>query len=137
MKKAIFGLFAALLSIALVFPSCKKELSFEEQLVGKWQSQKVKASGVDVTSTSTLKLTLQPDKKFKLEITGTSPLVGTTTQTFVGSWKRDSDDSDDILLTFDATGQTSAYEIDSLEEDRMEAEVLISGVLYEVNFVRQ
>lgn len=137
MKNFFFSLLSSLLCVALLLPSCKKELSFEEQLVGNWKSQKVKASGVDVSSSSSLKLVLQPDKKFKLDITGTAPLVGVTTQSFVGSWVRDPNDDNDILLTFDATGQTSHYEIDSLEENSMEAEILVSGVLYEVQFQRQ
>ena len=137
MKNVFFNLLSCLVCASLLFSSCKKELSFEEQLVGNWNSQKVKASGVDVTATSSLKLVLQPDKKFKLDISGTTPLIGTTTQTFVGAWVRDPGDENDVLLTFDATGQTSHYEIDRLEEDSMEAEILVSGVLYEVQFQRQ
>lgn len=137
MKNLFFGLLSGLVCATLLLSSCKKELSFEEQLVGNWNSQKVKASGVDVTATSSMKLTLQPDKKFKLAISGSTPLIGTTTQSFTGAWVRDTDDPNDVLLTFDATGQVSHYEIDRLEEDSMEAEVLVSGILYEVQFQRQ
>lgn len=137
MKNVFFSLLSTLVCATLLLSSCKKELSFEEQLVGKWNSQKVKASGVDVTASSSMKLTLQPDKKFKLDISGTTPLIGTTTQSFSGSWVRDTDDDNDIILTFDPNGQTSHYEIDKLEENSMEAEILVSGVLYEVQFQRQ
>lgn len=137
MKNVFSGLFLAVFAFMLLLPSCKKDKSFEEQLIGHWQSSKVKISGVDATSSSSILLKLTSEKKFSLEITGSTLLIGSTTQKFTGTWEKDPSDDNDILLTFDSNSQKSRYEIDTLEDDRMDADVIVNGVLYEIVFERK
>ena len=133
----MLGFFIAFVSIALSLSSCTKEKTFEEQLIGHWHSEKVKISGVDASASSTIVLKLTSEKKFTMEISGNTLLVGNTTQKFTGTWDKDLADDNDILLTFDWSGQKSRYEIDTLEDNRMDADIIVSGVLYEIVFERQ
>ena len=133
----MLGFFIAFVSIALSLSSCTKEKTFEEQLIGHWHSEKVKISGVDASASSTIVLKLTSEKKFTMEISGNTLLVGNTTQKFTGTWDKDLADDNDILLTFDGSGQKSRYEIDTLEDNRMDADIIVSGVLYEIVFERQ
>jgi hypothetical protein len=135
MKNAIYGFFIAFVSIALSLSSCTKEKTFEEQLIGHWHSEAVKIGGVDASSSSSITLKLTSEKKFSLEISGNTLLVGTTTQKFAGTWEKDPTDDNDILLTFE-NGQKSRYEIDTLEDDKMDADIIVGGVLYEIIFGR-
>lgn len=130
-------MFFALFAVLLLLPSCKKDLTFEEQLIGHWQSSKVKISGVDATTSSSILFKLTSEKKFSMDITGSTLLIGSTTQKFTGTWEKDPADDNDILLTFDSNGQKSRYEIDTLEDDRMDADIIVGGVLYEITFERR
>jgi hypothetical protein len=137
MKNALSGFCMALLLLSSFLTSCTKEKSFEEQLIGHWQSQQVKISGVEASSTSKVVLKLTSEKKFTLEISGSTLLVGNTTQKFTGTWEKDPSDDNDIMLTFDTNGQKSRYEIDTLEDDSMDADIIVGGVLYEIVFERR
>jgi len=136
MKNAMLGFLTAFVCIALSLSSCTKEKTFEEQLIGHWHSEKVKISGVDASTSSSVVLKLTSEKKFTLEISGNTLLIGSTTQKFTGTWEKDPADDNDILLTYDANGQKSRYEIDTLEDDRMDADIIVGGVLYEIVFGR-
>ena len=78
MKNAAFGLCAFLL-IALSFTACKKEDSFEEKLVGQWQSSKVTYDNNDATGLFNFRLHLENSREFDLTlttITGTQASTG-------------------------------------------------------------
>jgi hypothetical protein len=136
MKKSAFGILAFFLASLLVV-SCKKDPTFEEKIVGSWQSLSVKASGVDVTASNQFKLTLKADSKFDLEITYVVPIAGKTTQTFTGTWSKTAGDDTKIDLKFDGSGNTSTLEISALDEDSMTSKITVSNVPYEVQFIKK
>ncbi|HNG90543.1 MAG TPA: hypothetical protein PK858_10070, partial [Saprospiraceae bacterium] len=66
MKKTAFALVAFIL-LAFTLPSCKKEKSFADQLVGHWHSTEVKADGVDATAFYEFQMHLESSKEFDLD----------------------------------------------------------------------
>lgn len=135
MKKSVFA-FAALLAFALALPSCKKEKSFSEQLVGHWQSTEVKTDGADATAFYTFKLHLETSKEFDLDFITKNILTGgQTTVSSSGDWS-ENDDKRDLTLTY-STGETKTYEVKDLTEDALRVEFIESGKRLSIVFAKQ
>ncbi len=135
MKNSILSLLAlALLSAA--FPSCKKELTLKDHLVGEWQSIQVKAGNSDATNSNHFDLSLQSTDEFDLDVTAIVPLAGTVTKSYSGDWSAD-DAKQDITLVYNSTGEQKTWDITAWSENSMTAELVENNVRYQVKFQRK
>lgn len=128
MKNAFFSLL--LLSIAFV--SCKKEVTFDDQLAGKWTSTNVKVGSTDVTSTNSLIINIESTHEFDADII-TRPLIGTAvTSSYTGTWTAD-EVKQELYLKYD-TGEKETYDITEVNETTLKASTIISNVRREFVF---
>ena len=135
MKKTVFA-FTALIALALAFPSCKKEKSFTDQLVGHWHSTEVKTDGTDATGFYGFQLHLEASKEFDLDFITKNILTGgQSTVSSSGDWSQN-DDKRDITLTYD-TGETKTYEVKDLTEDVLRVEFVEGGKRLSIVFAKQ
>ncbi len=135
MKKTIFS-FAALLILAFAFPSCKKDKSFTDQLVGHWHSTEVKDNDADATAFYEFQLHLEASKEFDLDFITKNILTGgRTTVSSTGDWSQN-DDKRDITLTYN-TGETKTYEVKDLTEDVLRVEFIEGGKRLSIVFAKQ
>jgi hypothetical protein len=134
MKNAVHSLLALLLIASVSFVSCKKDDSFQDRLVGVWQSSKVKSGGADYSAIVKFNLDLQSTQEFDLDVITNLPPAGSSTQSYSGDWKED-ETKQDLILTFNNTSST--YEIVEITGNTMKAEIVYEGTRYEVTFDRQ
>ena len=135
MKKTVFA-FTALLILTFAFPSCKKDKSFADQLVGHWHSTEVKSDGTDATAFSEFQLHLEASKEFDLDFITKNILTGSrSTTSSTGDWSQN-DDKRDITLTYD-TGETKTYEVKDLTEDALRVEFIEGGKRLSIVFAKQ
>lgn len=135
MKNAVLNL-AAYLMLALAFGACKKEKTFKDQLVGNWQSTKVSVADQDVTASFSFALDLQSSNEFNLDVTTIIPLTSPVVQSYSGDWS-DDEAKQDVTL-FYSTGEQKTWEITSLTETGLTAEIVESdNKRYKVVFERK
>lgn len=135
MKNTAFALFALCL-LAFTLPSCKKDKTFTEQLVGHWHSTEVKADGVDATAFYEFQLHLESSKEFDLDFITKNILSGSrSTVSYSGDWSED-EDKQDLTLTY-TTGETRTYEVKSLTDDTLSVEFIEGGKRFAIVFSRQ
>ena len=128
MKNFLFSLLV--LSLSLV--SCKKEATFDDQLIGEWSTSSVKVGGVDVTNTNTVVITIESSREFDADIT-TAPLFGSpVTNSYSGDWSAD-ELKQELLLKYDS-GEEEKYDITSLTSTTMRASTVVENVRREFVF---
>ncbi len=130
MKNAAFGLLTILL-VSLSFTACKKEDSFEEKLVGQWQSSKVTYDNNDATGLFNFRLRLEKSREFDLTLT-----TITGTQASTGNWEPNRS-TEEVTLINDGDGATAKYDITQLNDDRMTAETIYQGKRLVIVFAKQ
>jgi len=135
MKNAILSL-AALALFTFAFSSCKKDPTFKDQLVGIWKSTTVKAGTTDVTNVNTFDLNLQASSEFDLDVTAMVPLTGKVVQSYTGDWSTD-DAKQDVTLIYNGTGETKTWEITSVTDLQMKAELVENNIRYQVTFEKK
>lgn len=135
MKNSILSL-AALALFTFAFSSCKKDPTFKEQIVGNWKSVEVKSDDTDLSHSNSFNLRLQSSAEFDLEITATVPIAGKISQSFNGDWTSD-DAKQDVTLQYNGTGETKTWEILTLSDVSMTAELFEDNIRYQVKFERQ
>lgn len=121
MKNLILSLLA--LSVALV--SCKKEATFDDQLVGNWVSTNVKIKGVDVTSTNTVVLNIQSSHEFDADVTTKVVIGEPVVSSYTGTWAAD-EVKQEITLKYDNASEEK-YDVTSLTDKVMKATVVVNN----------
>lgn len=135
MKKSVFAL-AAFCLFTFALPSCKKEKSFSDQLLGLWASTEVKTDGADATAFYGFKLNLESSKEFDLDFITKNVLTGgQTTTSSSGDWS-ENDDKRDLTLTY-STGEMKTYEVKDLTEDALRVEFIEGGKRLSIVFAKQ
>lgn len=135
MKNSISSL-AVLMFLTAAFSSCKKDPTFQDQLVGNWLSVEVKAGADDLSSTNTFDLNLEQSQEFDLDLITMAPLVGKITQSYSGDWTTD-DNKQEVTLTYNGTGETKTWDIIAVSETSLTAELVENNIRYVVKFERQ
>jgi hypothetical protein len=129
MKKFLFSL---LVLSTMSFVACKKEVTFDDKLIGEWTSTSVKVAGSDVTNTNTVVLVIQTSREFDADIT-TAPLFGQpVTSSYTGDWAAD-ELKQELVLKY-STGQEEKYDISSITETSMRATTVVDNVRREFVF---
>jgi len=134
MKNVVLNL-AVIALLASTFVSCKKEKTFNDELVGHWLSTQVTVGGVNVTSSYAFNLNLEGSQEFSLDVTTTVPLTGKITQSYSGDWSEDQT-KQDITLNY-ADGDKKTWDIVSITETSLTAELIESNTRYQVKFGKQ
>jgi hypothetical protein len=134
MKNAILNL-AAFLMLASAFVACKKEITFKDQLVGHWQSVQVTVGGTDATTSYAFDLHLENSLEFDLDVTTIVPFTGTVKQSYSGDWEED-EAKKDVTLRY-SNGDEKTWDIISVSETLLTAELIENNVRYTVKFERQ
>ncbi len=134
MKNAVLNL-AAFLLLAFSFGACKKDKTFQDQLVGHWQSVQVTIGGVDATSSYSFDLRLDTSKEFSLDVVTNVPLTGKVTQSYSGDWNED-EAKQDLMLNY-TDGEQKTWDIVSISETKLTAELIENSTRYQVKFERQ
>jgi hypothetical protein len=134
MKNAVLNL-AALVLLASSFVACKKDATFNDQLVGHWKSSQVTVGGSDVTSSYTFDLKLEGSQEFSLDVTSTVPLTGKIVESYSGDWT-DDQAKQDITLHY-TDGDEKTWDIVSISDTKMTAELVENSTRYQVKFERQ
>lgn len=134
MKNAVFNL-AAFALLITAFSSCKKEETFQDELVVHWLSTMVTVGGVDATSSYAFDLTLEASKEFSLDVTTTVPLTGNVVQSYSGDWAEDNT-KQDITLNY-SDGDKKTWDIILISDTRLTAELIENNTRYQVKFERQ
>lgn len=135
MKNTILSL-TALALFTVAFSSCKKEATFEDQLVGNWKSVEVKAGTSDVTNSNSFDLRLQSSNEFDLDITVMVPFAGNLTKSYNGDWTGN-DAKQDLTLIYYGNGEMKTWEVVALSDTGMTTELVEDNVRYQVRFERQ
>jgi hypothetical protein len=134
MKNVVLS-FAALFLLTTALTSCKKEKTFQDELVGRWLSVQVTTGGVDQTSSYSYDLNLEESQEFSLDVTTTVPFTGKVIQTFSGDWTEDQT-KQDVTLNY-TDGDKKTWDIVALSETSLTAELIESNIRYQVKFERQ
>ena len=134
MKNTILNL-AAFVLLTSSFVACKKEITFKDELVGRWLSSKVTVGGTDVTSSYTFDLKLEASQEFSLDVISNVPLTGQITQSYSGDWTEDQSKQDITLLYSDGAQKT--WDIIALSETLMTAELIENNTRYQVKFEKK
>jgi hypothetical protein len=127
MKNAILS-FASLLVFGLLLTSCKKDPAFEEQVQGKWISNKVTYGATDGSNLYKFDVLLEATKEF--DLTEKTP-IGTVVRT--GVWSAN-EDTRELTLTFDDGSNTTKYDILNLTDTQMTAETILDGTRFTIEF---
>ena len=128
MKNSIFSFTAILFSGLILFTSCKKDPSYDEQLSGNWVSTKVTYGEEDGTNLYKFELQLEATKEF--DFTQTT-LVAKTVQT--GIWAAN-EGTKEITLTFDDGSAKAKYDVIELSETNMTAQTVLGGKRFTIVF---
>ncbi len=124
--------FVYLLALSIPFTACKKEATFDEQLIGEWTTTSVKVGGTDVTNTNTVVMTIQSSREFDADIT-VAPLLGQPiTNSYTGDWAAD-ELKQELLLTYE-NGEEEKYDISALTDNTMTASTIVGNVRREFVF---
>ncbi len=134
MKNAVLNL-AVFTLLASSFVACKKEVTFNDQLVGHWNSAQVTVGGTDVTSSYSFDLQLQSSQEFSLDVITIVPLTGKTTQSYSGDWTEDQV-KQDVTLNY-ADGAVKTWDIIAISATAMTAELVENTTRYQVKFERK
>lgn len=134
MKNAVLNL-AAFLLLAPAFLACKKEKTFKDQVVGHWKSVQVTIGGSDATSSYDFDLNLESSQEFSLDVTTNVPLTGKVTQSYSGDWSED-EAKQDITLHY-TNGDEKTWDVISITETALTAELIENNVRYQVKFNKQ
>ncbi len=134
MKNTILNL-AAFVLLSSSFVACKKEITFKDELVGRWLSSKVTVGSTDVTSSYTFDLKLEASQEFSLDVISNVPLTGQITQSYGGDWTEDQAKQDITLLYSDGAQKT--WDIIALSETLMTAELIENNTRYQVKFEKK
>ncbi|MDX1910469.1 MAG: lipocalin family protein [Saprospiraceae bacterium] len=134
MKNAILNL-AAFLMLASAFGACKKEITFKDQLVGQWKSVQVNVGDTDATTSYAFDLNLESSLEFDLDVTSVVPFTGTVTQSYSGDWE-ENEDKKDVTLRY-SNGDEKTWDVISISETLMTAELIENNIRYQVKFERQ
>ncbi|MFZ4474476.1 MAG: hypothetical protein ACOYPR_04735 [Saprospiraceae bacterium] len=128
MKNSIFSFTAILFSGLILFTSCKKDPSYDEQLSGNWVSTKVTYGEEDGTDLYKFDLHLEATKEFDLTQT---TLISKTVQT--GIWAAN-EGTKEITLTFDDGSAKAKYDVIELSETNMTAQTVLGGKRFTIVF---
>lgn len=119
------NLILSLLALSVAFVSCKKEATFDDQLVGNWTSTNVKIKGVDVTSTNTVVLNIQSSHEFDADVTTKVVIGEPIVSSYTGIWAAD-EVKQEITLKYDNSSEEK-YDVTSLSEKVMKATVVVNN----------
>lgn len=119
------NLILSLLALSVAFVSCKKEATFDDQLVGNWTSTNVKIKGVDVTSTNTVVLNIQSSHEFDADVTTKVAIGQPIVSSYTGIWAAD-EVKQEITLKYDNSSEEK-YDVTSLTDKVMKATVVVNN----------
>lgn len=119
------NLILSLLVLSVAFVSCKKEPTFDDQLVGNWISTNVKIKGVDVTSTNTVVLNIQSSHEFDADVTTKVVIGDPIVSSYTGTWAAD-EVKQEITLKYDNNSEEK-YDVTSLTDKVMKATVVVNN----------
>ena len=119
------NLILSLLALSVAFVSCKKEATFDDQLVGNWISTNVKIKGVDVTSTNTVVLNIQSSHEFDADVTTKVVIGEPVVSSYTGIWTAD-EVKQEITLKYDNSSEEK-YDVTSLTDKVMKATVVVNN----------
>jgi hypothetical protein len=130
MKKSLIGLSL----LALAFVACKKEVTFDDQLVGQWNSTQVKIGGADASAGNSVNIHLESSREFDTDVT-TYQFGPTIVSSFTGTWSAD-EVKQELYLKYD-TGERETYDITEINETTMRATTVVDNVRREFVFEKQ
>jgi len=128
MKNSILSFTALLCFGLLLFSSCKKDPTYDQQLSGHWISSKVTYGDEDGTNLYKFELILEASKEFDLTQT---TLISKTVQT--GIWAAN-EGTKEVTLTFDDGTAKAKYDITSLSGTQMTAQTVLGGKRFIIVF---